>query len=541
MSERGPARTPRPAPLERSAAGDRNPWLIAVVVSIATFMQVLDTSIANVALRQIAGSLAAGVDESTWVITSYLVASAVILPVSGWLSDVIGRKRFYMLCVATFTAFSLLCGLAPNLSMLIVFRVLQGLGGGGMAPSEQAILADTFPERQRPQAFALYGVAVVVAPTVGPTLGGWLTDNASWHWIFFINVPIGLASLALVHWLVVEPEVLERERRERLRRGVKVDWIGFLLIALALGCLEIVLDKGQREDWFSSDFIIAFSSAAVLSFVLFVPWELSRAEPILEIRLLGHRQFGTSFLMMMTVGAVLFSSIQLLPQLLQTSFPYTATLSGQVLMPAGIVMLTLMPVAGRMTGLIQPKYLIAAGMFLTAIAMWHMTSLSPDASFGYFAWARVYQVLGLPFLFIPITAVSYSDVPANKTNQGSALINVARNLGGSVGISLATTVLAQRAQFHQDRLTEHLVPSSLPYQNALRSFEGYFSSQGFSPTDAMQRAYGLIEQLVLQQAALMSYIDVFATLALVAAVMTPVALILLRRVTPGAATAPAGH
>jgi MFS transporter, DHA2 family, multidrug resistance protein len=539
MIESGPENRVRREPPERSAAGDRNPWLIAVVVSIATFMQVLDTSIANVALRNIAGSLAAGVDESTWVITSYLVASAVIVPVSGWLADVIGRKRFYMLCVATFTIFSLLCGLAPNLSMLIVFRVLQGLGGGGMAPSEQAILADTFPERQRPQAFALYGVAVVVAPTVGPTLGGWLTDNASWHWIFFINVPIGLASLALVYWLVAEPEVLERERRERLRRGVKVDWVGFLLIALALGCLEIVLDKGQREDWFSSDFIIVFSAASVLAFVLFVPWELSRADPLLEIRLLGHRQFGTSFLMMTTVGVVLFSSIQLLPQLLQTSFPYTATLSGLVLMPAGVVMLVLMPVAGRLTGFIQPKYLIAAGMFLIAIAMWHMTSLSPDASFGYFAWARIYQVLGLPFLFIPITAVSYSDIPANKTNQGSALINVARNLGGSIGISMATTVLAQRVQFHQDRLTEHLVPSSLPYQNALRSFEGYFTSQGFSPADAMQRAYGLIEQLVLQQAALMSYIDVFATLALVAAVMAPVALILLRRVEPGAA--PVGH
>jgi len=536
----GAARSgPRTGPLERSAAGDRNPWLIAVVVSIATFMQVLDTSIANVALRNIAGSLAAGVDESTWVITSYLVASAVIVPVSGWLSDVIGRKRFYMLCVGTFTACSLLCGLAPSLPLLIVFRVLQGLGGGGMAPSEQAILADTFPERQRPQAFALYGVAVVVAPTVGPTLGGWITDNVSWHWIFFINVPIGLISLALVHWLVVEPEVLKRERRAMLRGGLKVDWVGFLLIALALGCLEIVLDKGQREDWFSSGFIVAFTAASALAFVLFVPWELCRRDPIVEIRLLGHRQFGTSFLMMMTVGAVLFSSIQLLPQMLQTSFPYTATLSGLVLMPGGLVMLVLMPIAGRLTGFIQPKYLIAAGMFLIAIAMWHMTSLSPDADFGYFVWARIYQVVGLPLLFIPITSVSYADLPPGQTNQASALINVARNLGGSIGVSMATTLLVQREQFHQSRLTGDLVPSSLPYQNALRSFESYFANQGFSPPDAMQRAYALIEQLLQQQAALLSYVDVFFALAILAAVMSPVALILLRRVRPGAA--PAGH
>jgi MFS transporter, DHA2 family, multidrug resistance protein len=539
MSERGPAHTPRAEPLERSAAGDHSPWLIAVVVSIATFMQVLDTSIANVALRNIAGSLAAGADESTWVITSYLVANAVIVPVSGWLSNAVGRKRFYMLCVATFTVCSFLCGLAPNLTLLIVFRVLQGLGGGGMVPSEQAILADTFTERQRPQAFALYGIAVVVAPTVGPTFGGWITDNWSWRWIFFINLPVGLISLALVHWLLVEPEILKRERRKLLRGGIKVDWVGFLLIALALGCLEIVLDKGQREDWFSSDFIIAFAAASALALLVFVPWELCRKDPIVDIRLLGHRQFGTAFLMMTTVGVVLFSSIQLLPQLLQTSFPYTATLSGLVLMPAGLVMLALMPIAGRMTGFIQPKYLIAAGMLLIAVAMWHMTSLSPDASFGFFARARIYQVLGLPFLFIPITAVSYSDLPPDKTNQASALINVARNIGGSIGISMATTVLAQRAQFHQDRITEHLVPSSLPYQNALHSFEGYFTGQGFSPPDAMQRAYGLIEQLVQQQAALMSYIDVFAVLALVAAAMAPVALILLRRVTPGAATA--GH
>ena len=235
----------------RSAAGDRNPWLIAVIVSIATFMLVLDTSIANVALRHIAGSLAAGVDESTWVITTYLVANAVILPVSGWLARVIGRKRFYMICVAVFTFASLLCGLAPNLTTLIVFRILQGLGGGGMAPSEQAILADTFPPEKRAQAFALYGVAVVVAPTIGPTLGGWITDNWSWNWIFFINVPVGILSLVLVRWLLVEPEVLEQERRELLAGGLKVDWIGFVLVALALGCLEIVLDKGQREDWFN--------------------------------------------------------------------------------------------------------------------------------------------------------------------------------------------------------------------------------------------------------------------------------------------------
>jgi DHA2 family multidrug resistance protein len=535
------AAAPRGSP-ERSAAGDRNPWLIAVVVSLATFMQVLDTSIANVALRHIAGSLAAGVDESTWVITSYLVASAVILPVSGWLSNVIGRKRFYMLCVATFTVFSVLCGLAQNLPMLIFFRVLQGLGGGGMAPSEQAILADTFTPQQRGQAFALYGVAVIVAPTIGPTLGGWITDNFSWNWIFFINAPIGVISLFLVQWLVSEPAILERERRALWERGLKIDWVGFLLIAMALGGLEIVLDKGQREDWFQSNFIIFFSFVSLIALALFIPWELARKDPILQIRLLGHRQFGTSFLMMMAVGAVLFSSTQLIPQLLQTSFGYSAMLSGLALMPGGVAMFVLMPVAGQATGRIQPKYLMAFGMFIIALSMWHLTSLTPNASFGYFSWARVLQTVGLPFLFIPITSASYADVPANETNQASALINVARNLGGSIGVSLATTLLVWRAQFHQERLTEHLVPSSLEYQHTLANMTSYFASHGFSHPDAQQRAYAVIGQMVQTQSTLMSYIDVFWGYALVALLMTVPALLLLRRIDIGGARgAPAGH
>ena len=275
----------------RSAAGDRSPWLIAIVVSIATFMVVLDTAIANVSLRYIAGSLAISVDESTWVVTTYLIANAVVLPISGWLSNVIGRKRFYMLCVAVFTFASLLCGLAGSLSALLLFRILQGIGGGGMPTSEQAMLADTFPPEKRPQAFALYGIAVIVAPTVGPTIGGWITDNYSWHWIFFINVPIGLISLALVQWLVVEPEVLERERRERLADGFKIDWQGFVLIAMTFGSLEVVLDRGQIEDWFHSTYIITFATIALCSFMFFIPWELTHSDPIVDIRLLCRRQF----------------------------------------------------------------------------------------------------------------------------------------------------------------------------------------------------------------------------------------------------------
>jgi len=520
--------------LSRSAAGDRNPWLVAVVISIATFMQVLDTSIANVALRNIAGSLAAGVDESTWVVTSYLVASAVILPISGWLAGVVGRKRFYMLCVATFTVSSLLCAFAPNLDILIFFRVLQGLGGGGMAPSEQAMLADTFPARRRAQAFALYGVAVIVAPTLGPTLGGWLTDNYSWHWIFLINGPIGLLSLVLVQWLVDEPEILRRERRERLADGVKVDWIGFLLVALCLGALEVVLDKGERDDWFQSDFIVTFFALSMTALVLFVPWELSRDDPIVDIRLFGRRQFATANLLMLALGAILFGTIQLIPQLLQIQFGYTATLSGLALMPGGVAMLMMMPVVGFVSSYVAPKYLIGVGMTVVALSMWHTTSLSPDADFSFIAWARVFQTIGLPFLFIPITAASYAGLPADKSSEGSSLINVSRNLGGSIGVSVAGTVLAEHTQAHQAYLTGNLVPSSPAFQAAMQHATATLAGQGVPAPSAASRAYALIEQTVNQQATLLAYNDVFLGYALLAAILVPVAFLLLRP-SPGRA------
>jgi DHA2 family multidrug resistance protein len=525
----------------RSAAGDRNPWLVAVIVSIATFMVVLDTAIANVSLRYIAGSLAASVDESTWVVTTYLIANAVVLPASGWLSNVLGRKRFYMICVALFTVSSLFCGLAPSLSSLIFFRILQGLGGGGMPTSEQAILADTFPPQKRGQAFALYGVAVIVAPTVGPTIGGWITDNFSWHWIFFINVPIGFISLALVHWFVDEPEVLERERHERIAGGLKVDWVGFVLIAVTLGSLEVVLDRGQLDDWFKSGTIITFSVIAVAAFVAFVPWEINQEEPIVELRLLFHRQFGMAFLVMLMIGAILFGSNQIMPQLLQTTFPYTATLSGLAMMPGGLAMLVVMPVAGQVSSRFQPKYLMVLGLAGIAVSMWYSTSLTPDASFDYFGWVRVYQTIGLPFLFIPINTVAYDGLPRNKTNQASALMNVARNLGGSIGISLANVVLYQRTQFHQARLVENTVPSSPVFHSTVQQLTQYFMSHGASASDANGQAMGFIGQLVQMQATILAYIDVFHVCAIAAAVMIPLVLLLVRRVNLHAPAAAAGH
>jgi DHA2 family multidrug resistance protein len=472
---------------------------------------------------------------STWIITTYLVANAVVIPISGWLANVIGRKRYYMSCVAIFTISSFLCGIAWNLQSLIVFRILQGLGGGGMAPSEQSILADTFPPEKRAQAFALYGIAVIIAPTVGPTLGGWITDNYSWHWIFFINIPFGILSLTLVQWLLVEPEVLERERRERWRHGLRMDWLGFLLVTLTLGCLELVLDRGQQDDWFASNFILSFALISAVSFLLFLPWEATRTDPIVDVKLLFHRQFGTAFLVMLAVGAILFGSTQILPQLMQTAFDYTAYLAGLVLMPGGIAMLVIMPIAGQVTNWIQPKYLIAFGVFVVAIAMWHMTSLNAAVGFGWFAWARVYQMIGLPFLFVPINTAAYADLPPAKTNQGSALINVARNLGGSVGISLANTEIAQQSQVHQSNLVEHVTASSLAYQETARRVAEYFAAHGEPALRAQRLAVDWIGQVVGQQATLLAYIDVFRAAAVFAAILAPLALLLLRKVESHAA------
>ncbi|MCK1333839.1 MULTISPECIES: DHA2 family efflux MFS transporter permease subunit [unclassified Bradyrhizobium] len=511
---------------ERSAAGGHNPYLIAFVVSIATFMEVLDTTIANVALRHIAGGLAVGIDESTYVITSYLVANAIVLSISGWLSTVIGRKRFYMMCVAIFTVSSLLCGFAWNLQALVLFRILQGLGGGGMATSEQAILADSFPPHKRGQAFAIYGVAVVVAPVVGPTLGGWITDTYTWHWVFLINVPMGLLSLFLVGTLVKEPSGAEEEREKLLSKGLRVDYVGFLLVAIGLGSLEYVLDEGQRNDWFGSNMIVFFAVLSAMSLLALIPWELTREDPIVDLRLLGRRQFAACFMVMLATGAVLISTTQLLPQLLQSDLNYTAMLAGLALSPGGVATLVLMPVVGRLVSSVQPKYLIMFGAAIVAFSMWHLTGLTGDITYGYAAMSRIFLALGLPFLFLPVTTASYDGVPPDKTNQASALINVARNIGGSMGVALAQTILAQRQQFHQSRLIEHAAPSDLGYQQTIETMTRFFQAQGSNASDAASQAVAWVGRTLQQQVDLLAYIDVFWTLAIIAVLMIPTAAVL---------------
>jgi DHA2 family multidrug resistance protein len=501
-----------------------NPWWIALTVSMATFMEVMDTSIANVALRHIAGSVAADQSEATWVLTSYLVSNAIVVPISGWLASVMGRKRFYMSCVALFTVSSFLCGIAPNLGFLLTCRVLQGIGGGGLAPSEQAILTDTFPAEKRGMAFALYGVAVVVAPALGPALGGWITDTYSWRWIFFINIPVGILSLILTSILVEDSAEAKKEHEETTRGGIKVDFPGFVFIALGLGCLQVVLDKGQEDDWFGSPFIVTFMILSVIGIVGAIVWELwGTDDPIVDLPLFRDSSFFFINIMMFSTLFVLMSTTQILPQFVQQILPYNATKAGLILMPGGLLMMAMMPLVGFLVRKVQPKYLILAGFIISALALYHLCGLESVVSFRVVAVARVFQGMGFAFLFVPIQTLAYANLPKGKSNRASALINLMRNLGGSVGISVVQTLLSRRSQIHQWRLVAHLTPTALQFNQQLHALSARLTAAGMDSVDAAKRAMSLVSGQVLTQAAMLSYLDIFMVLmeaSLIAACLT---------------------
>jgi DHA2 family multidrug resistance protein len=505
-----------------------NPWAVALTVTIATFMEVLDTSIANVALPHIAGSLSASVDESTWVLTSYLVANAVTLPLSAWISDRVGRKRFYMTCVMLFTISSLCCGLSTSLPMLIFFRVLQGLGGGGLAPSEQAILADTFPPRQRGAGFALYGMAVVLAPAIGPTLGGYITDHFSWHWIFFINLPVGVLSLFLTSAMVDDPpHVLEAKERTR---GNPIDFMGFGLAALGLGSLEVVLDKGQEDDWFGSPFIITFSILAVIGIAYFVVWELNEDHPILELRLLKNPNLAVANSLMFVLGAILFGTTVLIPEYLQTVMGYTAENAGLALSPGGFMVMICMPIVGQLVSRVDARLLIAFGFLVLMSAMLHMSSIYPGVDFHTAMMYRVYQCVGLAFLFVPINTISFVNIPPSQGNQVSAMINLFRNLGGSVGISALTTVLARRAQVHQTYLSAHTTAAAVAARAG--TAQTMLFHAGAALPDAALQADGQIYHSMTQQATALAYLDIIHIFAVGCLLALPL-LLFARRNRPG--------
>src|SRR6202522_3248138 len=505
-----------------------NPWIIALVVTLATFMEVLDTSVANVALPHIAGGLSAGQHESTWVLTSYLVSNAIVLPMSGWFSELIGRKRFYMSCVAIFTISSFLCGLAPNLTTLIICRILQGAGGRRLQPSEQAILADTFEPRRRGMAFAVYGMAVVLAPAIGPTLGGWITDNFNWRWIFFINIPVGIVSLLLTNLLISDPPYMKQKKNKTFR----VDFIGLGLLALGLGTLQVVLDKGQRDDWFSSHFIVTLTVIAVASLIFVIFWEWTHKDPIIDLHLFRDRTFGISNMLMFTLGFALLGSTLLLPLFMQSLLGYTAQRSGLALMPGGFTIMILLPLVGFLLSRYSPRWLLVLGLVLLSSSLFNMTRFDLQIDFRTAAMARVLQAAGMAFLFVPINTAAYAFLPRDKNNAASGLMNLARNIGGSVGISLVTTMLDRGTQTHSNTLSHNLSPANPAFQSIMQGATQAMRAHGASATFATRQAYAMIESTVQRQATMLAYIDDFRFLAWAILVMIPL-VFLMKKGKPG--------
>jgi MFS transporter, DHA2 family, multidrug resistance protein len=520
-----------------SAAASRpaiNQWIIAMTVTLATFMEVLDTSIANVALPHMAGTLGASSEESTWVLTSYLVSAAIVLPMSGWLSNLVGRKRFYMTCVAIFTGSSLLCGLAHSLPMLIFFRILQGAGGGGLQPTEQAILADTFSAEKRGLAFAMYGMAVVVAPAIGPTFGGWITDNYSWHWIFFINVPIGIISLMLTQRIVHDPAYL----RNMKRSGVRVDYMGIALIVIGVGFLQFVLDKGQELDWFSSRAILVSLIVALVALATLVVREVTHRDPIMDLRLLGKRNFATAVTFSFVLGMVLNGSTILLPQFLQNDLGYTAQLAGMALSPGAIALAFMMPVAGILASKFDPRVIIATGFAITSYGLFHVTNLSPGVSFGTLVSYRVIQVIGIPLIFIPISTLNYVGVPRHKFNQVSGISNFMRNIGGAIGVSVLNNFIIRQGQTHRTMLSSHTNHANPFFERQLNAMVHHFESIGMSASEASHRALAQLSAQVDLQSSVLSFVNTFWWMGVVVLLLTPLPF-LMRRPSPEEAKATA--
>jgi DHA2 family multidrug resistance protein len=502
-----------------------NPWVVAMTVTLATFMEVLDTSIANVALPHIAGSLGATSDESTWVQTSYLVSNAIILPMSGWLSTRIGRKRFYMTCVVLFTLSSMLCGLATTLPMLILFRVMQGLGGGGLGPSEQAILADTFTLEQRNMGFAIYGMAIVVAPAIGPTLGGWITDSYSWHWIFFINVPIGILSLFLTQRVVHDPpHVVEASRKGR----ASTDYFGMATIVVGVGLLQYVLDKGEQLEWLDSNLIRVAGAIAIVSLIAMIWREWTHSNPIIQLRLLKNRNFASSTFSNFTLGVVLNGSTILIPQFLQLQLGYSAQRAGLALSPAGLALALLMPVAGILGSKFDPRKVIAVGFLLTSASMFWMMHMTPDIDFSHIVWMRVFQVVGLPLIFIPISTLAYAGMRQSDNNQVSGISNFVRNLGGAIGVSFLVSYLTRQRQISRIDMASHLHHGNPFFDRYFTALQQSAIVTGSSVADAGHRSLAQLQLMLDAQANVLAFISAFFVLGVIVALLIPLPFLMKR-------------
>ena len=506
-----------------------NPWWIALSVMLATFMEVLDTSIANVSLRHIAGSLSVSTDESTWVLTTYLISNAIVIPTTAWFGQRFGRKRFLMICLGIFTLASFLCGVATTLPMLLAMRVLQGAGGGALQPIAQSILLESFPREKHGQAMGVYGLGVVTAPILGPVLGGWITDNYSWRWIFFINLPVGILALLLIQRFVHDPHWIRNARPARL------DGVGFGLMSLWLGCQEVLLDKGQEDDWFGSHFIGMMTVLAVAGLVAFI-WRMLRIErPFVELRILKNYNFSLGLALMFFAGVTLYSLTALIPLFLQSLMGYTALQSGYAMIPRGLGALVAMPLAGRLVTKIQGRYLVAGGFFSFGAAALALAHLSLELSPWILFWPLFFSGISIAFMFVPLNTIALGALKPEQIGNASGIFNLMRNVGGSVGISLVTTLVARSAQAHQTTLAAHLTPYDAAYESALNRMASAFANSG-NAVAAHQQALGSLYHTLLAQANLLAYLDNFRWFALLCLACIFAAL-LLKKVKVHAAIA----
>jgi len=519
-----------------------NPWVIALTVTLATFMELLDTSIANVSLPYIAGGLGRSFDEVTWILTTYLVANAVVLPMSAWLSRVFGRKNYYMACVALFTLTSLFCGIAPTLNVMLIARVLQGIGGGGLAPVEQAILVDTFPAAQRASAFALYTIAIVTAPAIGPVLGGWITDNYTWRWVFLINIPIGAISLFLTSRFVHDPPAFAKEREKARPNGkLKIDGIGIALIGLGSAALEIFLDRGQIDDWFGSSMITWMFAIAIVCWSVAIYWELRHDDPIIDLKMLGNRNFAIASVFYFTFGFGLFATTTMIPQILQSLYGYRAIDAGLVLGPGAFVITLLAPVGAQLVqrGIVHPRMLLAIALMTVSASMIYYGTFTLQTDYAHYAWARAFQGLGYAFFFVPLSVTAYSQLRPDQNNRASSLTNLFRNWGGSFGIAFVTAMSERRQDFHQSVTGGTLAGSSPTLQSSVQRMAAYLTEHGYSQADSTRAAYLHYYNQLDDQTRLLGFMDCFRFVGWFTLAVTPL-VFLIRHFKVGG-KAPAGH
>lgn len=520
MKEEALGGTPHADSRPPSLGAAMNKWLVAITVMLPTLIEIIDTSVVNVSLDHIRGSLSAGIDEATWTITSYLVSNAIVIPMTGWLSRLFGRKRYLIFSIGLFTFSSFMCGASWSLGSLVFFRILQGLGGGALQPISQAILLESFPRRQHGMAMAIFGIGIMFGPIIGPLMGGWITDNWSWHWIFFINVPIGILSIAMTLAVIVDPPYMQRMR-------MKVDYWGLTFLTLGLGCLQVVLDKGQREDWFASPFIIGLSVVSASALVLFLVVESFAEQPIIHLRVFRNGTFSSGNLIMFLTFFCLFGTIVLLPIYLQTLMGYTAYLAGLVLGPGGVVTMISMPIAGRLITKVHPKAVLITGLIIVAYSILLMSRFNLYADFASLAWPRVVLGVGMGFVFIPLTVLTMSSIPREETGNATAIYNLIRNLGGSFGVAFITTLQARRAQFHQTRLAENLTPFNLTLRQTVEGISTTLNPGAHSA--AMDpHAAGLVYNQLLRQSSMLAFNDTFHLLFVFMLFLLPLALFMRR-------------